>query len=170
MAVRDRSSKTEILRWWAALSGLLLWFIYIWVLWEVTGADALRYCAAKTASGETCVYDNIPMEMLVIPIFVFGGAYFFARFAFGIYAPARRLRQLRWSFAGGIDVVATYPVLQVLAALGMVWSALRLAALPFAFIHWGVIVYWLLWILWFGGAIFASLPRRFPPEGDEVIG
>ncbi len=165
MAVRNRSPKAETLRCWAALSGLLLWFTYIWVLWEVTGADALQYCATKKAAGETCVYDNIPMEMLIIPIVVFGGAYFFARFAFGIYAPPRRLRQLRWSFAGGIDVVATYPVLQVLAALGMGWSVFRLAALPFAFVHWAVIVYWLLWIVWFGGAVIVSLPRRFPPEG-----
>lgn len=162
--------KPEMSRWWAALGGVLLWFAYIWVMWEEVGADAMQYCADKQAAGETCVYDYIPLLEIGITLFVLGAAYFFARFAFGIYAPPRRLRQLRWSFAGGIDVVATYPVLQVLASLGIGWSVFRLSALPFAFIHWGVIVYWLLWILWFGGAIIVSLPRRFPPEQSEAVG
>lgn len=70
----------------------------------------------------------------------------------------------------GIDVVATYPVLQILAALGIGWSVFRLSVLPFAFIHWGVIVYWLLWILWLGGAIIVSLPRRLPSEQGEAVG
>ncbi len=170
MAIESRISKVEILRWWAAFSGLLLWFAYIWVMWEEAGAGAMQYCADKQAAGETCVYDYILLLEIGITLFVLGAAYFFARFAFGIYAPPRRLRQLRWSFAGGIDVVATYPVLQVLAALGIGWSVFRLSVLPFAFIHRGAIVYWLLWIFWLGGAIIVSLPRRFPSEQGEAVG
>lgn len=161
MAIDRSVPNVEILRWWAALSGVLLWFTYIWVVRAGLEPRAQQYCAVKEAVGETCVYDYIPViEAGLIPIFVFAVAYFFARFAFGIYAPPRQSRRLHWSFAGGIEAAGAYPVLQILAGLGLCWSVFRLSVLPFAFISWLVILYWIAWIVWFAVAIVISWPRR----------
>ncbi|RYE38880.1 MAG: hypothetical protein EOP21_11485, partial [Hyphomicrobiales bacterium] len=139
----------EVIRWWAALFGVLLWFLYVPVQLDLTKANGQRYCARMKAVGQDCNYDYIPvLEVVVIPASVVLAAYFFARFAFGIYAPSYHARRLGWRLAGKIDAAGGYPFLQIIAGIGLCWSLFRLSILPFAFISWAVIVYWILWIMW----------------------
>lgn len=152
--------KIEIIRWWAAVAGIGLWFLYFEAQFEFMEAGRESYCAAREMAGGFCNYDYIPiMELFFIPIFLIIFAYPFARFAFGIFAPSFP-RSLRWRFAGKIGAEKTYPVLQIIAVLGLFWSIFRLSALPIAHASCFAISYWIAWIIWFGIAIVASWQRR----------
>lgn len=152
--------RIEIIRWWVAFVGVVLWFLYFEAQFEFMDAGRKSYCATREKAGEFCNYDYLPiMELIFIPIFLALFAYPFARFAFGIFAPSFS-RRLRWRLAGKIDAEKTYPVLQIIAILGLFWSIFRLSALPMAYASWFAVSYWITWIIWFGIAIVASWQRR----------
>lgn len=162
MTTRGASSRIgEITRWWAAFSGVLLWFLYLAVQFDLMDAEERRYCARREALGELCNYDHLPLfEFFFVPAFVLLAAYPFSRFAYGVFAPPIDARRLRWSFAGATDATATYPVMPILAVLGLGWSIFSMASIPFAFASWVPVLYWAAWICWFAGAIAASWSRR----------
>lgn len=152
--------KAEIVRWWAAFSGIGLWFLYFEAQFAFMKAGMRSYCAPREAVGELCNYDYLPvMELIFIPICLVLFVYPFARFAFGVFAPPFS-RCLRWRLAGNIDAATTFPFLQIAAALGLFWSVFRLSVLPIAYAPWFGIAYWVAWIFWFVAAIIASWPRR----------
>lgn len=156
MSAMENKRKAEIIRWWAAFGGVILWFLYFAAQFSFMEADMRAYCVPREASGELCGYDYIPVaELIFVPVCLLLFGYPFARFAFGVFAPSFS-RTLRWSFAGRIDAATTYPVLQVIAGLGLCWSIFRLSALPLAYASYFAILYWAAWIAWFAAAILAS--------------
>ena len=61
VAIESRICKVEILRWWAAFSGLLLWFSYIWMMWEEASADAVQFAPTS----------KLPVKRSAMTIFLF---------------------------------------------------------------------------------------------------
>jgi hypothetical protein len=72
--------KAEIIRWWFALGGVILWFLYFAAQFAFMHTDMRAYCAPREAAGELCGYDYIPVaELIFVPACLLLFGYPFAR-------------------------------------------------------------------------------------------
>jgi hypothetical protein len=124
----------------------------------LTGGEAkyLYRCGDRTFTGEfdDCFNDYIPiLEVFAVPAFILITVYFFARFAFTLYAPPPDRRTLKWRLPSQHSAASAWPILQTIAAVGAVWALWRLSTYPLvadlALFH----LYWAVFALWFGTGI-----------------
>lgn len=162
---------TELGRWAAAFAGLIWWIIYPFVYPLEKHARWEARCAGRVPSDhfDDCFNDALPLdELLFVPAFVILALYFFARFSFIIYAPPSDMRSLKWRLAGSTGGSEAFPVIQITACLGILWSIHRLSELPWLLSQWYITAYWLVWTIWFSAATLAALPWfNFRRDRDE---
>jgi hypothetical protein len=154
--------KGEGARYLGACAGLALWFAYPFVEWHGGQAAHLSHGRLEPFidSVDPCFDDHLPMgEMAAFPITLIL-AYFFARFAFSLYAPSPEARSWRWWFATRSAPEDLFPAFQVLIAIGILW------AVVYGSKYWPALypylLYWGAWLGWFLLGAWLSRPRRRP--------
>jgi hypothetical protein len=152
--------KAERLRLLTACGGVTLWFAYPFVEW-FGGIERFRYRCSRepvVIGRDPCFSDYIPILELIAFVLTLGLAYFFARFAFSLFAPAPEARSRGWRFASRSAGSAYFPSLQLAAGLGILWALLHLKNYPVALYPY--LIYWGAWLAWFGAGIWLSWPSN----------
>lgn len=154
----------ELARWGLAAVGVLLWLGLIVIVREGGGAKHWHRCRGGFYPGESddCFTDYLPvLEVVFVPAFVLLTAFFFARFAFVLFAPPADRRGLKWRLAGRNGAVDAWPILQAIACVGAAWALWRLFTYPLAIELLPFHLYWGGFAAWFGlGALLGLLDER----------
>ena len=154
----------EYARWGAAAAGSVLWLGIAIVFAEGSTAKHLYRCRGRTFTGafDDCFNDYLPvLEVLFVPAFILLTAFFFARFAFALFAPPPARRRLWWWLAGRAGAGERWPVLQSIALGGVAWASWRLTTYPLVADLLPFHLYWSAFAAWFAlGALTGFLDRR----------
>ncbi len=143
-----------------ALGGFLLWFSYPFAFTAGIIARHDYRCAGREFTGawDGCFQDGLPIDFLAYPLTLLL-LYPFARFLFVALAPPGKASSGFWRLARGASGEAYFPVVQVLALVGISWALLHVLPFPLVRVFFGFFAYWAAWILWFGSVIWLSWPR-----------
>ncbi len=150
----------ERLRWWAALAGPLLFLASSLMPW-FGGAKRRARCVGREFTGEwdDCFTDGLPIVEMLAPIIALALCWMFARFAFAMWSPPPGARVLRWRLAASVPTEEHWPVLHVVAAIGMAWALWRGTTYLIAPELWPFVAFWISFAAWFAAGFAMAWPR-----------
>jgi hypothetical protein len=149
----------EVLRWFAGLTGILLWLAIPLVF--IYGPIGPPCEVSAPPRPEDCFSDYIPiLELFAVPLFTLVTCYPFARFAFSLYAPPPPRSRAAWWFASHAGAGANWPLLQIFAAAGCAWILWRMVL----YISWDepfwIPLFRLVFLFWFVAGIVVGWRQR----------
>ncbi|NML93341.1 hypothetical protein [Novosphingobium olei] len=115
-------------------------------------------CRGRTFSGrfDDCFSDYLPLLELMAPLAALALLWFFARFAFAVWAPEPEARTMPWRMASADGTLVYHPGYLVLSAIGCAWALWRAVLYPLDPHTFPFITFWLVFACWFGAAAWAS--------------
>jgi hypothetical protein len=147
----------ERVRWLLAAAGPLLLETASVMPFYGGGAKSRYHCQIDPTH---CPNDYLPIVELVLPIVTLALLYPFARLSFSLLAPDPGSREMRWRLATDANKADVFPILQIGAVVGVLWTLWRAATyigIPDGAPYLG---FWAVFAAWFAVALAVAWPWR----------